>query len=323
MRRLLLFAAALWIIPFAAGAAESLPQSLPKPLPRLSIEGNRFVDETGMPVTLRGVSLCSLEWHKPLEQIRDVTTPPTKWNANILRLPVQLKEWDRVGPQDYIKDYLDPAVKACTERGIYCIIDWHAIDKWSEVETAKKLENFWTIVAPRYAANPNILYEVFNEPAEPKGRTIENWLAWRESAQTWVDLIRKRARKTPILVGSPHWSQMPSFAVQEPFEGNNLAYVVHVYPIWKERQWDELFGDASKTIPIFITEWGWSAQEKSWWGIKGNREDYGDKLRAYLDARPWINWTAWSYDPKCGPAMLGGDKDMGEFVQEWLKDVNP
>lgn len=319
MRGFLLFAAALWVFPMAAHAAEALPKSLP----RLSVEGNRFVDEAGTPVALRGVSLCSLEWHKPLEQIRNVTTPPTKWNANILRLPVQVKEWDRVGAQDYIKDYLDPAVKLCSERGVYCIIDWHVVDKWNKPENVKKLENFWTIVAPRYAANPNILYEVFNEPTDPKSRKMENWISWREAAQPWVDLIRKRAPETPILVGSPHWSQMPSFAVEEPFKGKNLAYTVHVYPNWKEKQWDGLFGKASETIPIFISEWGWSAQEDAFKIIKGDREGYGEKIRAYLDARPWINWTAWSYDPKCAPAMLGPDTDMGTFVQDWLKDVNP
>lgn len=307
----------------ALGCLPARAEELPKSLPRLSVERNHFVDEAGAPIRLRGVSLCSLEWHRPLEQIRAVTTPPTRWHANILRLPVQEKEWDRVGGAAYLKGYLDPAVALCKERGIYCIIDWHAIDPWDKPETVKKLENFWTIVAPRYAAETHILYELFNEPTEPKTRKIENWRKWRETAQPWVDLIRKRAPETPILVGSPHWSQMPAFAAVEPFDGNDLAYVLHVYPNWKEKQWDKLFGEASKTIPIFITEWGWSAQEKAWWGIKGDRAGYGEKLRSYLDVRPWISWTAWSYDPLCGPAMLGGDKDMGVFVQDWLKDVNP
>lgn len=316
----LLLAALLFTMTAPAMAADLLPAPS---LPRLSVERNRIVDDAGTPITLRGVSLCSLEWHKPLDQIRDVTTPPTKWNANVLRLPIQKKEWDRLGPQDYLKAYLDPAVKMCTDRNIYCILDWHDVSEWNKPESIKNLERFWTIVAPRYSRNPNILYEIYNEPTEPKSRTIENWNAWRETAQAWVDMIRKRAPETILLIGSPHWSQMPSFAVQTPFEGKNLVYTAHVYPNWKEKQWDDLFGEASNTIPLFITEWGWSAQEKAWWGIKGDQASYGDKLRAYLDARPWINWTAWSYDPKCGPAMLGDDTDMGAFVKDWLSDINP
>jgi len=43
---------------------------------------------------------------------------------------------------------------------------------------------------------------------------------------------------------------------------------------------------------------------------------------SYLDARHHIGWTAWSYDPRCGPAMLGSDKNMGDFVKEWLGDIH-
>jgi len=296
---------------------------LPKSLPRLEVEGNRLTKPDGTPVTLRGVSLCSLEWHKPLQQIKQLTTPPDKWNANVIRMPVQAREWKRVGPQAYIKGYLDPAVKLCTESGVYCIIDWHDIDKWNTPETVQRLETFWKLVAPRYASNKSVIYEIFNEPTEPKARTKENWLAWRKTAQPWVDMIRKSAPDTLLLIGTPHWDQMPAFAAEAPFKGNNLAYTLHVYPNWPQKDWDNLFGKASKTIPIFVTEWGWSAQPSAWWGIKGSKEGYGAPLRAYLDARPQINWTAWSYDPLCGPAMLGVDKDMGAFVKQWLKEANP
>lgn len=290
-------------------------------LPRLKVEANRIV-KGAEPVTLRGVSLCSLEWHKPLDQIETVTQSPDKWNVNVLRLPVQVKEWDRVGEAAYIRDRLDPAVKICTKNKVYCIIDWHQIGAWNDPTIVNKMKTFWKAVAPRYAANTNILYEVFNEPTEPTTSTRENWLAWRRAAQPWVDDIRRAAPNTLILVGSPHWSQMPSFAVQDPFRGANLAYVMHLYPNWSHDQWDKLMGDASKTVPIFVTEWGWSAQKKAWWGISGTEENYGAPLRKYMDERPAINWTAWSYDPLCGPAMLGGDKDMGAFVKKWLSDVN-
>ncbi len=320
MKKIILAAlSAACVIATPSFAADSLLHSLP----RLQVESNRIVKPDGAPITLRGVSLCSLEWHKPLEQIEQVTASPEKWNVNVIRMPVQAKEWARVGAQAYIKGYLDPAVKLCKESGVYCIIDWHDISDWNKPDNIKKVEDFWKLVAPRYADQKNIIYEIFNEPTEPKARTMENWLAWRKQAQEWVDMIRKDAPDTILLVGTPHWDQMPAFAAKEPFKGNNLAYVLHLYPNWPQKDWDNLFGEASKTIPIFITEWGWSAQPKSWWGIKGTQQGYGEPLRAYLDARPQINWTAWSYDPLCGPAMLGGDKDMGQFVKQWLEEANP
>lgn len=286
---------------------------------RLGTKDNYFKTSDGKRFTPRGVSLCSLEWHKPLQQIEDVTTRH-KWAVNILRLPVQTREWDRVGAESYMRNYLDPAVKMCREKKIQCIIDWHEIAAWNDREKIKKLEDFWERVAPRYAADKNIIYEIFNEPTEPKSKTKENWAAWKKTAQKWVDSIRRDAPHTLLLIGTPHWDQMTGFAAENPLRGKNLAYVAHIYPNYKPRDWDKLFGKASETVPVFITEWGWSSQENAWWGIKGDRKSYGEPLRAYLDARPQIGWTAWSYDPKCGPAMLGADKDMGLFVKRWLED---
>lgn len=291
-------------------------------LPRLKVEGNRLVKADETPVTLRGVSLCSLEWHKPLEQIDTVTISPEKWKVNVLRLPIQVREWDRIGPQSYIKAYLDPAVAACKKNNIYCILDWHEIAAWNDPKVAKKLQDFWSLVAPRYASYPNIMYEVFNEPTDPGDDTRENWLAFRDKMQGWVDGIRKSAPNTVLLIGSPRWSQLPDYAATDPLEGKNLAYVMHLYPNLKSNQWDKLMGNASKTVPIFVSEWGWTSAENAFWVIKGTKEEYAQPLREYMDARPSINWTAWSYDPACGPAMLGNDKEMGIFVKQWLSEVN-
>ena len=292
-------------------------------LPRLGTKDNVFVTSDGKTVTPKGVSLCSLEWHDPLKQISDITSSPDKWAANVLRLPVQVKEWDRVGAQAYIKGYLDPAVKMCREKNIYCIIDWHEIGAWNDAANVKKLEDFWARVAPRYAADKNIIYEIFNEPTEPKNKTHENWMLWRTQMQKWVDSIRKDAPNTLLLIGSPHWSQMPSFAVDDPVMGKNLAYVMHLYPNYGTHEWDDVFGKAAEKIPLILTEWGWSSQEKmKGQVIYGEQKSYGEPLKTYLNGRPQIGWTAWSYDPLCGPAMLGDDKEMGAFVKGWLEDVN-
>jgi endoglucanase len=308
---------------FAVGCATSQNLALSPPLPQLITQGNTFTNKTGEAISLHGVSLCSLEWHAPLEQIKEVSDVNTGWHPNILRLPVQVREWDRIGEDAYIRGRLDPAVKLCRENGVYCIIDWHLIAAWDDPVSDQRLRDFWRKIAPIYANDPNIIYEIFNEPTTPKQRVRENWLKWRDKAQSWVDFIRTMAPETILLVGSPHWDQMTSFAVEDPIEGSNIGYVTHVYPNYKPHTWDKLFGIAAATIPMMITEWGWSSAETSKDSLLyGNADSYGQPLRDYLDARPHIGWTAWSYDPRCGPAMLGQDKDMGDFVKEWLKDIH-
>jgi endoglucanase len=286
-------------------------------LPRLQTSGNQFETPEGKRVDLRGVSLCSLEWHKPLEQIKAAAET---WKPNIIRLPVQPREWVKTPPLKYLQNRLDPAVKLCGELGLYCIIDWHGIHDWDDAEKTKNLENFWKIVAPRYATNKNIIYEVFNEPVGPSEKSEENWLKFRKEMQVWVDSIRTAAPHTVILVGSPHWSQLTSFAAENPLEGKNLAYVMHAYPNYKPASWDKAFGNAAKKVPVFLSEWGWSTVEGSIDVIRGTKEEYGVPMKQYLQENPQIGWTAWSYDPLCGPAMLGPDAEMGEFVKTWLEE---
>jgi endoglucanase len=290
------------------------------PLPRIITSGNQYETPEGKPVHLRGVSLCSLDWHKPLDLLKEVTT---QWKPNVVRLPVQPKEWKLISPEKYLSQRLDPAVKICREQGVYCIIDWHQIDSWDKPEKTKELENFWKIVAPRYATNTNIIYEVFNEPTNPGVRTRENWIKFREKMQLWVDQIRRDAPHTLLLIGSPNWSQLPAFAVEDPVVGNNLAYVMHAYPgNFGPKTWDKFFGNAAKSIPIFMSEWGWTDNEKAFYVIKGTQQEFGEPLKKYFNERPHIGWTAWSYDPKCGPAMKGKDKDMGDFVKQWLDEID-
>jgi len=285
------------------------------------VEGNRLEAPDGTQVTLRGVSLCSIDWHEPLQLFNAVADKERGWNINVVRLPVQPSEWERLGPDNYIHERLDPAVAQCRRKGLYCVVDWHEIADWDNEDTGRKLEQFWTKVAPRYANEPYILYEIFNEPIAPHERDRETWLAFREKAQSWVDKIRKDAPDTVLLVGSPHWSQMPSFAADDPVRGGNLVYVAHIYGGWPVETWNDLFGDAAAKIPLFVSEWGWSSLIRNRTEpFYGTRAGYADPLRAYLDARPQINWTAWSYDPECGPAMLGKDAEMGNFVRVWLAD---
>lgn len=305
----------LFLVPMLLGMMAASAQAAQ---PRLHVAGNHLETADGKSVTLRGVSLCGLNWQDANQDIQDASR---QWGANVIRLPVQPREWERLGAETYLKEKLDPAVAQCERSDVYCIIDWHEIRGWQDAEQNARLVAFWDTVAPRYKDEPHILYEIFNEPTSPATRSRENWLKWRETAQPWVNAVRKHAPETVILVGSPHWSQLTRFAEHDPFTGDNLMYVMHIYPSWPTETWHEMFGWPSKKIPVFITEWGWSIREsESKTEYHGTQADYGEPLKAYLDARPQISWTAWSYHDDCGPAMLKKDTDMGDFVKKWLME---
>jgi len=139
-------------------------------LPRVSVEGNHFVDPNGKTIVFRG--LCASDpdklskgehWNK------DYFATAKSWGANIIRLPVHPAAWRSQGQERYLK-LLDQGVAWAAEQGIYVIIDWHSIGNlrtelfqtgFSPLHltehqydtTLKETFEFWRLMAKRYGTN--------------------------------------------------------------------------------------------------------------------------------------------------------------------------
>ena len=326
----------------------NLNSTCPKPdnLSWLQVDGNWVKDEAGNKVTLRGISFCGFnnDWgEKALpnfsQKISEVTNGVNEWYPNLLRLPIKQRHLDSFSLEQ-IYQSLQAGVDECVKQKVYCIIDWHAVDgekdaDWRSPEMDQKTRDFWNYIAPRFQNNPNVLFEVYNEPGYPKAVTAENWLAWRDKAQEWVNLIRGHAPRNIILIGSPLWSQITQFAPQHPFAGTNLAYVNHTYPRMKESwprdvgmeyDWEKVFGLAADRVPMFVSEFGWQGTGE-WKMGQGTISDFGQPMKEFLNNRPNINWVVWTYDHYCSPRLVdrdgsvrSGEQEMGKFVQDWLKE---
>lgn len=94
-------------------------------LPRLAVRGNRLVAE-GEEVVLKGVAIadpCFLDWEGRFEE--ELFDELKGWGVNVVRVPIHPVFWKRY--PDYSERYLDKIIEWSAERGIYVIIDWHAI----------------------------------------------------------------------------------------------------------------------------------------------------------------------------------------------------
>jgi endoglucanase len=299
------------LLPLCVGAMET---------PWLHVNGNWLNDPQGNRVVLRGVAVVTPKDHAARGGIAAVVDRVTEPNlySRVVRVPVHPTDWTG---QAYVDQYLKPCVDALTKKGVYVIIDLHYISAYGSLDA--KVKDFWSVVAPAFKDYSNVLYEVFNEPTNPGGQS--GWPTWKAAAQPWVDLIRAAAPKNPILVGSPTWSQDARFAVTDPFKGDNLIYVIHVYPI--HTNWDQMFGVPSTKIPIFLSEWGYQNAGSFGSEVKGTTSVYGAQMKAYLAAHPNVSSTAWVFDHSWYPVMcdrnyklLGGEDYQGEFVQAFLSE---
>jgi endoglucanase len=330
------------------------------PTPWLHRDGNLIRDPSGNKVVLRGVNTADVgrvnrlsEWRgKNIGHVIDLATNESKgWYTRAIRLPCQQQDINTAGGvETYVDKHLIPAVERCKQKGVYAIVDYHRITSYDGEQIDNEVRNFWKHVAPLFADESHVIYEVFNEPTTPYGWGqnitevgMEHWQLWKETAQPWVDLIREHAPQNLILIGSPRWCQYTRFAAQDEFEGDNLAYVFHCYTQFDgpgdcPNCWDYLFGDASQEIPLFITEWGYANANSPDHHFTGTTSGFGQKFKSYINAHDAIHWQAWCFDMNwepvmfqreftggcldlpCGWKVMGGENWEGQFIQQWLAE---
>jgi endoglucanase len=308
-----------------AGCGGSSPP--PRGLPPLHTDGRFFKDSAGKTVILRGVAVADLmeldTMRAPLNVARllDLVSDASQgWYARVVRLTVYPPDW-RLDPDGYVATYLKPAVEHATARGLYAIVDWHEIGDAAPAD--QETRQFWAQAAPAFARYPNVLYEVFNESED---LLDTSWARWKSNAQPWVDQIRHDAPDTIILIGAPFWTQELRGAVDDPFAGDNLAYVGHIYPGIDPSVWGPggAFTQVAAVRPMMITEWGYRVAAMA--PVTGDQAGFGDPLKAYIEEQR-LGWTAWCADTIWESAMFDADwnlrvgpGEMGGFTKDWLAE---
>jgi hypothetical protein len=329
-------------------------------VPTLHVEGKWIKDGTGNPVTLHGVALADLDAIYKGDRNQAVTTTlfdiidrgcAEGWYIDVFRLTVHPEVRDETGshgwlhydPSQYFTRILDPAVRYAIKKGKYVIIDWHYIGaRWDVPEVAANTKRFWLGsgawhgVAALYANNPNVLFELFNEPGSG------TWSDWKVTAQEWIKDIRSKGANNIIIVGGPSWSQVIPQRSSELIPGANIAYACHIYPVhvrWSIPDWIEY---VSGVAPVIMTEWGFEKNGPV--AVDGTASSYGRKYKAYINSKPNVGWVAWCFDFVYRPVMFdtrwvllgngqstratrfsGGPDDtpdnyMGQFVKTWLEE---
>jgi hypothetical protein len=293
----------------------------------LHTEGRFFKDDSGKTVVLRGVAFADLKEldtdRAPMnvERLIDLVSDESQgWYARVVRLTVYPPDW-RPDPDGYFETVLKPAVAHATARGLYAIVDWHEIGDAAPAD--EETRQFWAKAAPAFGSYPNVLFEVFNESEDLDD---PSWARWKATAQPWVDQIRHDAPATIILIGAPFWTQMVGGAVDDPFTGDNLAYVGHIYPGIAPSVWGPggAFTQVAAVLPMMITEWGFRADGGD--PVTGDQASFGNALKAYIEAQR-LGWTAWCADTIWESTMfdpdwnlLTGPSEMGGFTKDWLTE---
>ncbi len=318
--------------------------------PWLHVDGNKIKDPAGNVVVLRGISLIDLGhlegWRggaiNMIDRLTDKTDAQASspgWYPKIIRIPIVPP--DSTDPPYSWPYYFDPCnnddlynllrtvVDYCASKDLYVIIDWHYIAKtYLHVATTSE---FWEYMAPRFANDNHVMFELFNEPNNP------DWPSVKTDMDTWVDIVRTHAPNNLILVGGPSYCQVLSPQATNPIDANNIVYVSHIYPahwlsIWGSQAWykSEIITCAAEH-PVIMTEWGFTTTTDTL--TNGTISNYGQPLADFRE-QYGVGHTAWVASEEWGPPMFEyrtsfpqgawalriGEGEMGGFTKDLLYD---
>ena len=307
--------------------------------PALKTVGNKVVDAKGKTVRLQGVNVPSLDWDPAGERVlASIDVALTKWNANIIRIPLTQDFWfgyhkgqkSQLTATSYQK-LVDEVVSRISASNKYVLLDLHWSDGgvWgSHVgQHAMPDDNsvlFWKSVAKRFANNPAVLFDLYNEPHDVSWDVWKNGGAVEErnddpargkhlmyhtpGMQALVDTVRAAGAKNVVVAGGLDWAYdlrgIVAGSALTDRGGNGIMYATHIYP-WK-KDWDVNVTPTVVKYPVFVGEVGtkpWHEGEPAHENVY--TEAWAPDVIKYIQTHN-LSWTAWSFHPSANPCLITG-----------------
>jgi len=283
---------------------------------RLSVCGTKICSQRGgPPVQLKGVSSMWLHWEntgyaknaEALKWMRD------NWKLKVIRASMGIEPPGAyLSDQSKAKGDVEAVIRAAVSVGIYVIVDWHDHNAQNHQQQATA---FFTEMAGKYGAEPNVLWETFNEPLQVDWTTV-----LKPYHTAVVAAIRAKDPDNLIIMGTPQWSQRVDQAASNPVVGTNLLYAFHFYSCSHGAS-IRTYGEAaiSRGAPLFVTEWGATHADG---GLDG--KVCIAEAQTWLD---WLNtvgvgWVAWKLDdcePDATCLLRPGAPVGGGWTDNWLR----
>ena len=263
---------------------------------QLAVDGTNIVNSEGEAIQLKGMSTYALNMCPDTVNEEFVKTLAEDWGIDVLRIAMTTKG----NSDDYSTDpdkYFNMVcgiIDLCLEQGIYVIVDWHILYDGDPNEFKAESVDFFSRISAIYGDNPNILYEICNEP---NGNTFEDDsvpVTWDGSIKPYAEeviaAIRENDPDNIIIVGTPTWSQDVDIASEDPIEGDNICYTCHFYAGSHGQELRDKIVTANENgICIFVTEWGTTNDSGKGTVFVEESQEWLD----FLEERniSWCNWS--------------------------------
>jgi len=282
----------------------------------LHTEGNKILHANGARFHGRGANIfdtrqCgSCAWQVPHvdEVIRRVDELVDKWHANFMRFDLvsyasanyngmTLQQWgDVTQDPNYLADLQKIVAHVGTKPGVYILITLfsHPSMDSFELPTAATMPVYKKL-SDTFKNSPQVLYGVTNEPHGTTDGAV--WTAMNNA----VDAIRSMEPASGphhviSVQGTQSYSRTLTYYVTHPITaggGVNIVYETHAYN--PPAEWQALFIDPAKTLPVIIGEFG---PDGTYMTLPTAQQ-----LMPQAESIE-VPYIGWSFSPECAPGMI-------------------
>ena len=163
----------------------------------------------------------------------------------------------------------------------------------------------WRSLAPVFADDTGVMYELLNEPNLPPNP--QNWRSWAEAMNATLAVVRRAGARNVAVADGLLYAERLGGAPELSDPLGQVIYASHPYAHNAEGQapssWDEKFGNFAQRHPVIVTEWATVPQ----YYCDADTPAYAQRFLGYLDQRA-IGLMAYAWDfsgPKFGSAFHG------------------
>lgn len=262
---------------------------------QLSVSGTNIIDENNNTFQLKGVSTHGLAWFPEYVNKESFQTMRDDWGINTIRLAMYSNPND--GYSTKMHEIVKNGINVATELGLYVIIDWHILNDNNPNMYKTQSIAFFKEMATLYKDNPNVLYEICNEP--------NGNVTWTKDikpyAEELIAEIRNIDNDAIIIVGTPTWSQDVDVVSKDPINNaTNIMYSLHFYAAThKQYLRDKMTTALQSGLPIFVSEFGIC-------DASGNGTIDENEANLWIDTlnSNHISWICWNLSNKAESSSL-------------------
>jgi hypothetical protein len=309
----------------------SVVQGAPAVTGPLTTSGNQILDGSGHPLILHGMQLPGLDTSPNLGSITEDTVAQARaWGANMMRVSLGEQYWLPLSC-NYDANYpseVDQVVNWITSLGMVAVLDLHSFAVTpcgpagdGEMANSPGAINFWSSVASRYANNPLVAFDLYNEPHQISDQV---WLNGGLASyglvpyavagmQQLYSSVRATGAKNLVIATGNNWgNSLPSTLVS----GTNIVYGIHVYTCpgdappncsnsspYDPSPMLQPWVAPSANVPVIVSEFGWPANSN---GI------YNAAVIAFAKAHNW-GWSAFAWTPIEPWGLIATDPAGGPY----------